>query len=304
MAEKVLITGGTGTVGCKLINFLQDSGYNIVCLTTSHQKADNKKYFFWDPSKNFIPDQAFDGVTSIINLAGAGIADKPWTSKRKREIEESRVKSVITLQKFLSEQPHKVSTFITTSAAGFYGYGNSDKIFNELSLQGDDFLAQVTKNWEEAADKIQQLGIRSVKLRLGIVLSEKGGAFEKFKISIKKGIGAILGTGRQYISWIHIDDVCAMFLFCMENISLQGIYNAVSPLPVTNKEMFHTIAQGLGKKILLPRVPGFLLKLIFGERADILLKGSKVSCKKILKEGFIFKFPEIESAVTDLLKKK
>ena len=303
MAEKVLITGGTGTVGRKLVGVLKERGYDVVCLTTSPEKADGKNYLFWDPYKDFIPDQAFEGVTAVINLAGAGVADKPWTERRKIEIEESRVKSIKALRRFLSDRPHQVRAFITASAIGFYGFENTDEVFDESAPQGNDFLACVTKNWEDAADEVRKLGIQTVKLRLGVVLSDRGGAFEKFVSPVKKGIGAPLGTGEQYISWIHIDDVCEMFLFCLENSPREDVYNAVSPFPVTNKEMFYTIAKTLHKKILLPPVPGFLLKLVFGERASILLKGSKVSCKKILKEGFIFKFPGIEGAVSDLLKK-
>jgi uncharacterized protein (TIGR01777 family) len=217
------------------------------------------------------------------------------------EILESRAKSTALLFNALKNQRHTVTTLITASAIGYYGFGLSEDVFTEESKPGSDFLAQVTKKWEEEVDKISSLGIRIVKLRIGIVLSEKGGALAEMVKPIKLGVGSALGTGKQYLTWIHLDDLCEMFIKAAEDQVMSGSYNAVGSEWVTNAEMTKAIAKVLKKPLWFPPVPGFVLKIVLGEMADMVLNGSKISSGKIQKTGFKFKFSKLDEALKDLL---
>lgn len=245
--------------------------------------------------------EALKGVDTIIHLAGAGIADKRWTNKRKREILESRTKSTALLFQTLASAPHQVKTVISASAIGYYGGTLSSEWFDESSEGGHDFLAEVVKQWESEAAKITELGIRLVRIRIGVVLSREGGALREMVKPIQWGVGAALGSGRQWMSWIHGDDLCRIFAFCMENERLSGVFNAVSPSPVTNVELTKAIARVLKKRILLPAVPAVLLRLALGEMANLVILGNRVSSEKIRKAGYSFKHDELNMALHDLL---
>lgn len=302
MAKKILITGASGLVGSRLTELLLQKGYQVSHLGR-RKKTGAVPSFVWDVEKQSIDPLALEGVETIIHLAGAGVADQRWNAKRKQEILDSRVKSSQLLFEFLKNNTHSVKAFISASAIGIYGFVDNEKVFVEESAPANDYLAQVVKQWEASVDHIQSLGIRVAKMRIGIVLSEKGGALLEMAKPIRLGVGAPLGSGDQYLSWIHLDDLCEMFIKAAEDSAMGGAYNAVGPQWHTNREMTKAIAQVLKKPLLLPPVPGFVLKIIVGEMAAIVLGGSKVSAEKIQKTGFQFQFTELKSALENLLKK-
>jgi len=302
MAKKILITGASGLVGNRLTELLLQKGYQVSHL--GRTKREGKVIsFVWDVEKGILDLNALAGVDTIIHLAGAGVADTRWTESRKKEILESRTKSTALLFNTLKNGNHTITSFVSASAIGYYGFGLSDEVFSEESKSGSDYLAQVTRQWEEEVEKIGSLNIRVVKLRIGIVLSEKGGALTEMVRPIKLGVGSPLGSGKQYLTWIHLDDLCEMFIKAVEDSTMKGSYNAVGPEWVTNEEMTKTIAKVLNKPLWLPAVPGFVLKVILGEMADLVIYGSKISSTKIQKTGFKFKFVWLEEALKDLLLK-
>jgi hypothetical protein len=300
MKQKILITGGSGLVGSRLTELLIQHEFQVIHLGRNKSIGEVPS-FTWDVEKQRMDSAALAEVSTIIHLAGAGVADKRWTDQRKKEILASRIKSTQLLFDTLKKENHQVKTVVAASAVGYYGFGLKDEIFSEESRPGSDFLASVTAQWEEEVDKISTLGIRVVKLRIGIVLSEKGGALAEMANPIRYGVGAPLGTGNQYLSWIHMDDLCGMFIKATDDHKMIGTYNAVGAGWVTNREMTHAIAHVLDKPILLPSVPGFALKIILGEMADMVLNGSKVSSEKIQQAGFTFKYTSLNDALTNLL---
>ena len=301
MHKNILITGGSGLLGTRLTELLLQKVYQVSHLSRN-KKEGPIPAFRWSVSNQEIESGAIDQADAIIHLAGAGIADKRWTAKRKKEILDSRVKSTELLYETLKNGNHHVKTFVSASAIGIYGFAGSETVFGENSASADDFLADVVKQWEAAVDKIETLGIRVVKIRIGILLSEQGGALKEIMNPIKWGVGTPLGTGEQFLSWIHIDDVCQMFIRAIENEDMRGAYNAVAPKPVTNKKLTTAIAQALNKKLWMPNAPSFVVKIILGEMADLVLNGSKVSSEKIEETGFQFLFPDLENALSNLLR--
>jgi hypothetical protein len=246
--------------------------------------------------------RAMDGVDAIIHLAGAGVAEKRWTTSRKKELFDSRVRSTEMLRMELARGHHQVKAFISASAVGYYGAGDGVKVFFEEDPPGTDFLAQLTKNWEEAAGKIRTPEIRVVNLRIGIALSSKGGALPSLARPVRLGFGSALGDGRQFLSWVHIDDLCEAFIRIVEDETLSGSYNVAGTQPVTNLEMTQAIAKVLKKALWAPRVPAFILRLLLGEMAFVVLTGSKVSSEKLLRIGFQFRWTNLDDALRDLLR--
>lgn len=302
--KHILITGGTGLVGSKVTDFLLQKGYSVAYLSLSRKKnktISSVKVYEWDIYKKSIDSESLMQAQAVIHLAGAGIAEKPWTQSYKKEILESRVLSTQLLYEILQKYPHSVKTFVSASAIGIYGFDTAEQWVDENSPYGEGFLAEVTQKWEAEVQKMADLGIRTVILRIGIVLSAKGGALPKLVQPIRWGLGAALGSGKQYMSWIHIDDLARMFLFAIENQNLQGVFNAVSSEPCTNAEFTKRVAQILRKPLFLPNVPAFTLKLMFGEMAQMLLGGSRVSNEKIKQAGFRYQFDSLEKALKDLL---
>lgn len=299
MSKKILITGASGLVGSHLTEMLLQKGYQVVHVGRT-KRVGKIPAFVWDVNTGEFDNQALEGVDAIINLAGAGVADKRWTELRKREILESRIKSVALLNKVLSTVPHRVTTFVSASAIGYYGFGFGAEVFTEETKPGTDFLATVTNQWEAEVDKIGMLNLRLVKLRIGIVLSDKGGALTEMAKPVRWFVGSPLGNGGQYLSWIHIDDLCAMFEKAVADINLQGAYNAVCGDWVTNKEITKAIGKALNRPVWLPPVPGFVLKIMLGEMANLVLLGSKVSAAKIKETGFEFRFTKLGEALKSL----
>ncbi|WP_127846633.1 TIGR01777 family oxidoreductase [Psychroflexus aestuariivivens] len=299
---RILITGATGLVGQNIVKHCHKSDIAVNYLTTSKDKIEkNQDYqgFYWNPEKDEIDTNCLKNVSAIINLAGASVA-KPWTKSYKKEILNSRIDSLKVLKRSLSENNHHVEHLISASAVGLYE-DSLTKLHEEDNYEkGDNFLAEVVEKWENAADEFEDLGLEVSKIRIGVVLSEKDGALEKMKSPIEKYIGAPLGSGKQWQSWIHIDDLSELFLHILE-LRMEGVFNAVAPNPINNEELTEAIAKELNKPLILPNVPKFVLKLMLGEMAVIVLGSQLVSSKKIQSSGFDFKFSQIQPALKDLL---
>lgn len=301
MANKVLVTGGTGAVGRELCTFLFDKGYEVRILSRSADKNSRYPTFQWDYQRALIDKKAFENCDFIIHLAGAGIADKKWTKKRKQEIIDSRVKTTAFLYKALSTTKNNVKGIIAASAVGYYGQHTTAHNYKEDDPAGNDFVAEVCKAWEKEVNRFQQLDMRSVNLRFGIVLMQQGGALEKMALPFKWHAGAAIGSGKQFIPWIHYHDLNRIILQALEKATMQSAYNCCAPHPVDNATFTKLLGDVLHKKVFLPNIPSFVLKLFLGQRAVLLTEGSRVSSEKILDTGFEFKYPKLKPALEDLL---
>jgi len=301
LIASILLTGASGLIGTRLTQLLLSKGHRVSHLGRS-VKTGNVPGFVWNVDTGQIDPRALDGIDAIVHLAGAGVADKRWSASRKKEILDSRVKSTSMLFKTLASRPHTVKTLVSASAIGYYGHSLDDRELREDDTPGTDFLASVVKTWEAEVDRIASLGIRVVKIRIGIVLSDGGGALQEMAQPVRWGIGSPLGTGKQWTSWIHIDDLCNIFMKGVEGGLMSGTYNAVSPNPVTNKELTLAIAKTLHRPMWAPNVPTFVLRLVVGEITEIIVNGSKVSSEKIQRAGLGFKYPDLEPALKHLLK--
>lgn len=302
-ATKILITGATGLVGKKLVDLLLSKGYCVHYLSTSKQKLqqnDTVKGFYWNIKTNEIDSEAFTNVSVIFHLAGSSIA-KRWTKKYKQEIIESRVLSIQLLHKTLASIEHRVTHFISASAIGIYSSSFSKNYTENDSEIDNSFLGEVVKKWETEVDTLSSLNISVAKVRIGLVLSREGGALTEMVKPVKFGLGSALGNGKQFQSWIHIDDLVGIFYFVLKN-NLSGTFNAVSSNPVTNTELTRAIAKTIQKPFFMPNVPGFVLKLILGEMSYLLLSSQKVSNEKIISNGFLFQFDDLDKALEDCLK--
>ena len=308
MKSAVLITGGTGLVGSALTKALMQKGYRVIILTRSigeKKETENLSYALWDVKKQQIDLAAVQKADYIVHLAGAGVVEKKWTEAYKKEIVESRTESSRLIIDSLKNKANNVKAVISASAIGYYGPDSQlAKPFTEDDVNDDSFLGNTCKLWEESIKPVTTLDKRLVTLRTGIVLSNDGGALAEFIKPIRFGMAAILGTGNQMVSWIHIDDLCRLFIAAIENENLQGTYNAVAPEPVTNKKLTLNLAKVMNGKLYIPfHVPVFMLKLMMGQRSIEVLKSATVSCKKIMDTGFTFNFNSIESALDNLVKK-
>jgi len=298
--ETVLITGGTGLIGRQLTRKLKEKGYNVLLLSRKSSPGNGHSGYNWNPDKNEVENEVIERSDYIIHLAGAGIGDKRWTKKRKELILSSRIKTCELLFKKVQESGTKLKAFISASGIGWYGAETSEKIFSETDPPAGDFIGDVCRQWEQSADRFQESGIRTVKIRTGIVLARKGGALGRMTLTVRPGLGSALGSGRQYNPWIHIDDLCNIYLRAIEDKSMAGSWNAVAPEHITNREFMRKLAKVLEKPFFFPAVPSFAIKLLFGNMSEILLKGSRVSAGKILSAGYNFEFPDLENALKNL----
>lgn len=300
--KTVLITGGTGFVGAHLTQLLLKNNYAVMVLTRNKSLVHSNgptplNYAYWDVEKRIIDESAITKADYIIHLAGAGIAEKRWTKRRKEELVNSRVNSSKLLVDALAKTPNKVQAVVSASAIGWYDSSLQQK-HTEGELPANDFLGNTCKLWEESIEPIKKLGIRLVKLRLGIVLSKNGGMLQQLVVPLQFGIAPVFSWGKQVISWVHVNDLCCMFLFAIENNSVNGVYNATAPAPVTQKKLVTTFAKNEKKNAFLRiYIPAFILKIALGEMSIELLKSVAVSSNKIQQLNFTFNFPDIDSAL-------
>jgi len=300
---KILITGATGLIGSSITQLCLEKNYQVHYLTTSKEKIEhskNYKGFYWNPKENEIDANCIEGVDKIINLVGASVS-KRWTQKQKKKIIDSRVDSANVLYNLLASQENKITQIVSASAIGIYPDSLTNLYHEDSPQVADNFLGNVVVKWERAVNQFETLGVDVAKIRIGVVLAKNGGALEKMKEPIEKGVGSPLGTGRQWQSWIHIKDLSRMFVFALEN-NLDGVFNGVAPNPVTNKRLTYAIAKILDKPLWLPNVPAFMLKLILGEMSLIVLSSQLVSNKKIDTHGFKYRYTHIIPALKNLLK--
>jgi len=302
MPEHVLITGASGLIGTRLTQLLQEKGYAVSHLGRSKKSGPVKSYT-WNVERGEIDREALAAADHVIHLAGAAVTEKRLTEARKRLVISSRVDSTRLLADAIAGQAKKPKSFISASAVGYYGMVTTDHIFTESDPPADDFLGECCRLWENAAQPIAASGVRTAFVRVGIVLSNEGGALKQLAAPVRWFAGAPMGSGKQWMPWIHIEDICGIFLHLLEDARLQGPWNAVAPNPVTNKTLTQCIARALGRPLILPPVPGFALRLLLGkEMAAMVLNGSRVSCEKIQQAGYRFQFADAEKAAEDLLK--
>jgi uncharacterized protein (TIGR01777 family) len=301
MVKNILITGASGLIGKQLIPALQAQGHTISILSRRQINIKDVKVFLWDVYNQTIDVDALEGIDTVVNLAGEGIADKKWTDNRKQEIIDSRVMSAQLLYKTIQEMKAPVTTFISASAVGFYG-DRGDEVLTEKSDSGTDFLSQCCVQWENAANQGIELGIRVVKIRIGLILSKEGGALQAMEKPVKFFVGAPLGSGKQWMPWIHLDDIVKIFTKAVEDIQMVGAYNACAPFPVTNKLLTKTIAQKLNRPVWPVHVPKFALKAILGEMSILPLMSSNTIVQKLLDTGYKFAYVNLDDALDSIYK--
>lgn len=305
----ILLAGGTGLIGRRLTEILTESGFKVIVLTRQQipQKNSSKaiRIAQWDTNQSTVDRWAIEEADAIINLSGAGVADKRWTESRKKEILESRTNSGKTLVKALTEIPNKVQVVVNSSAIGWYGPDPAipnPTAFTESDPHYNDYLGETCFQWEKSIHPVIELSKRLVLIRTGIVLSNQGGALVEFKKPLRFGLAASLGTGQQIISWIHIDDICQLFIKAVTDSAMQGIYNGVAPEPVSNQELTHSLARANNKFWIPVKVPSFVLKLVMGEMSVEVLKSTTVSAAKTIASGFEYKYGRIEQALKSMAK--
>lgn len=296
----ILITGGSGLVGRALTKRLILEGHEVRILSRHPKLTDSIKSFFWNVEKQEIDEKAFENIEHIVHLAGSGIADKRWTEARKKDIIDSRVKSMNLITDAVKRKKIHLKSFVGASAIGIYGMTTSEKIFSETDCGKDDFLSFSCAQWENSYKEIQSFSEKSSILRIGVVLSKDGGALKRLLPLFKIGLGSAVGSGKQYMPWIFIDDLESVFCEALFNQKFSGIYNAVSSDQITNEQFSRQLAKSLSKPFFVPNVPSFILKLLFGEMANVLLEGSRVSNQKLLQAGFMLKYPLISQALSKI----
>jgi len=308
----VLITGGTGLIGKALSELLLRKGYRVIILSRTVPDQQTKDipgltYAHWNIAQQTIDATAIQKADYIVHLAGAGVADKRWTSKRKNEIVNSRTQSSALLVKTMTENPHQVKAVISASGIGWYGpdpITPNPKPFTENDPAAHDFLGDTCRQWEQGIEPVTQLGKRLVILRTGLVLSKEGGALKEFIKPLRFGIAGILGNGKQIISWIHIDDICRLYLRGIEDENMQGVYNAVAPSVLSNKTFTLQLARAVKHSFYIALyIPSVILKLVLGQMSVEVLKSATVSAAKIKNAGFSFIYPSAEAAINQLTTK-
>lgn len=300
----ILISGGTGLVGKALAKHLISQGHEVRILSRNPKSSPQLKSFYWNVDKNEIDENAFYGVEYIVHLAGSGIADKRWTKSRKQNIIDSRVNSMKLITSIVKKKNISLKSFVGSSAIGIYGMITSEKVFTEKDKGKDDFFSQTCTKWEDGYKEIQTLSSKNSVIRIGVVLSKDGGALKRLLPLFQLGLGSAVGSGKQYMPWIHIEDLVSVFYEALFNPNYNGIYNAVSSEETTSNSFSKQLAKSLSKPFFLPNIPAFVLKLAFGEMANILLEGSRVSNHNLLKVGFQFKYPSLSKALEEIVSEK
>lgn len=294
MMPTVLLAGGTGLIGGRLTEMLRENGYAVRILTRSPK---GEGQFAWNPAEGSLDTTALQGIDYVINLAGAGIADRRWTAARKRIIVESRVQSARTLRDAFERTGHLPEAYLSASAIGYYGNSGERWMRETDPPVNDGFMVECCRQWESAADEVAALGIRTTKLRVGIVLAKKGGALAEFTKPMRFGIGGYFADGQAWYSWIHIDDVCRFYIWALENPGIHGVYNVTAPHPVRNKDFVKAIAQAMHRPVLLAPAPAVVMRLALGEMAEAILNSNRISVEKASHAGFHFLYPDLKNAL-------
>lgn len=293
----ILLAGGTGLIGARLAEMLREKGHTVRLLTRS-PKGENQ--FGWNPAAGILDEAALRNVDFVINLAGAGIADKRWTAARKREIVESRVQSARTLRDALSRLGIRPKAYLSASAIGYYGNSGERRMTEADAPVDDSFMVECCRQWEAAADEVATLGIRTVKFRIGVVLAKEGGALAEFVKPLRFGLGGYFADGQAWYSWIHLDDVCRFFIWAIENSSIEGVFNAVAPQPVRNKDLVKAIAKAMRQPAIFAPGPAFAMRLALGEMSAVILNSNLVSAEKAIQAGFQFQYPGLATALDQI----
>ncbi len=302
--SKVLIAGGTGLVGTRLSQLLNEKGYDVVHLSRKKNPKAVYPTFVWNTKDGTIEEESFQGVEYVINLAGTGIADGLWTTSRKKLLIDSRVKGAELLANAIKALAQKPKAYLSAAAIGVYGDRGNEVLTEESAIGKEGFMVQCCREWEAAIENVATVtGIRTVAFRIGIVLSTKGGALAKMLLPLNFFTASYFGTGEQWYSWIHIDDVCQFFIDAMEKEEMEGVYNSTSPNPLTNKDLTKRMVKALGKKAVVIPAPTAALRLGMGEMADVVLNSNKILPKRLEALGISFQFPTFEEAVIDVVER-
>ncbi len=304
MSKRIIVTGATGLIGSHISNKLIERGDEVVVLSRSPERAEKKlpgafKYVEWHYSEIGKWKDEINNANAIIHLAGENLMSKRWTDKHKMKVMESRVLGTGNLVKAIGESDKKPEVFICASGIDIYD-DSIDKEYDEEGKHGSGFLARVVENWEEEASKVEKFGVRRVSVRTGIVLDKSEGALAKMVTPFKFFVGGPLGSGEQWMPWIHIDDISDLYNYSIDNVEINGAINATAPNPVRMKEFAETLGKVMSRPALF-KVPAVFLKIVVGEAAEVVLKGSKIIPRKTLEYGFAFKFTQLDEALKDIL---
>lgn len=299
--QTILIAGGTGLIGSRLTEMLREKGHSVRLLSRTPKGKDQ---YAWDPARGVLEMTALKDVDTVINLAGAGIADKRWSPERKKLLIDSRVQSARTLRDAFQKMDQMPKTYLSASAIGYYGNSGERLMYESDPPVEQSFMVECCTAWELAAEEINALGIRTVTFRIGVVLAKEGGALAEFVRPLRFGIGAYFADGKAWYSWIHRDDVCAAFIWALENPAIEGVFNAVAPEPARIKALVKTTAKAMHQPALIVPAPAFAMRLLFGEMSAVILNSNKVSDEKIRAAGFHFRFGELQEALAEIFKKE
>ena len=298
--QRVVVTGSTGLVGTRLVAELESAGAKVI-RAVRRRVRDDQGELSWDPAKAEIDATKFEGVDAVVHLAGENIAGHRWTAAFKREIRDSRLNGTELVSKAIARAANRPRTLVSASAIGYYG-NRGDELLTESAAPAGDFLGEVCRQWEAACRPARDAGVRVVNTRIGVILSPDGGALTKMLTPFKLGLGGRIGDGRQYMSWVALDDVVGAIVFALANAHLAGPANLVAPQPVTNREFTKTLGRVLGRPTIFP-MPAFAARLALGEMADaLLLSSTRVAPRALDEAGYQFKYPELEPALRHLLR--
>lgn len=298
--KTILLAGGTGLIGSRLVEVFREKGHTVRILSRN-PKGENQ--FAWNPAAGTIDDQAVQGADAVINLAGAGIADKRWSAARKKLLIDSRVQSTVLLRESFQRLGHQPEVYLSASGVGYYGNSGEEWVNENTPPADTSFLVQCCADWEQSVETIGAMGIRTVIFRTGIVLDQSGGALREIIKPMRFGLGAYFADGQAWYSWIHIDDMCQMYLWALEHPTVEGIYNAVAPHPVRNKYLVQATARAMQQAAIFVPAPKFALRILLGEMADVVLFSNRVSAERLIQAGFHFHYPELEAALDQIFKK-
>ncbi|GAB4491348.1 MAG: TIGR01777 family oxidoreductase [Saprospiraceae bacterium] len=295
----ILLAGGTGLIGTRLAEILREKGHTVRLLTRS-PKGENQ--FIWNPAAGILDEAALQNVDFVVNLAGAGIADERWTAARKREIIESRVQSARTLRDAFSRLGIRPKAYLSASAIGYYGNSGERRMTEADAPVDNSFMVECCRQWETAADEVAALGIRTVKFRIGVVLAKEGGALAEFVKPLRFGLGVYFADGQAWYSWIHLDDVCRFFIWAAENSSIEGVFNAVAPQPVRNKDLVKAIAKAMRRPAIFAPASAFVMRLALGEMSAVILNSNLVSSEKAIQAEFQFQYPDLATSLNQIFR--